>query len=137
MDNVYHKSKEKLENFIYGMKKMVEQAPSKTFEDEMICRKLEGLVEKMDDVVYAIEHYSKPAREGTLRKIENGKFDLIDAGGKSIAYFSCGSSIECELEYDGELEWFAGRVEYRDGGYYFYGADKPYLYNGMKARVRR
>ncbi len=134
MDNLYHKS---LKDHIYGMKKKVEQAPSTTFEDEMICRKLEGLVEKMDDVVYAIEHYSKPTREGTLRNREDGKFDLIDDGGKSIDYFSCGSSIECELEYDGELEWFAGRVEYRDGGYYFYGADKPYLYTGMKARIRR
>lgn len=78
--------------------------------------------------------------EGTLREAENGKFELFDEMGEYIKYFSCGSPIECYVEYEGKKQWIDGRVEYttRNGesGYYFVGADKPFLYTGMRARVR-
>lgn len=71
-------------------------------------------------------------KEGYLREMPNGRFELLDKKGKQITYFTCGSPIQI---YYGN-EWIEGRIEAdREGNYYFYGADKPYLHSGMKARL--
>jgi len=71
--------------------------------------------------------------EGYLNEMPSGRFELLDKHDKHIMYFTCGSPIE--IYYNGE--WIIGRVEADiKGNYYFYGADKPYLHNGMRARVK-
>ena len=136
----YLKAVYKLKSAMSDIKELMESADRKTFEDKIAYRYLEELTEKMDIAADRIEHYSRPAKEGTLREMDNEKFELLDKNGKHVRSFSCGSPIECFIEYDGEAEWYGGRVEHttRDGysGYYFYGGDKPFLYTGMRARVR-
>lgn len=90
-----------------------------------------------------LKRLSLPAIEGKLQEQENEKFELIrNDNGKSIGYqFSCGSYLE--VWNDEEKEWQAGRVEHttKNGhsGYYFVCSDmeNPFLYTGMKARVRK
>ena len=136
----YLKAADELKAAMSDIKQLMESASRKSFEDKIAYRYLEGIVEKMDVAIDRIEHYSRPAKEGTLREMDNEKFELLDKNGKHVRSFSCGSPIECFIEYDDEAEWHSGRVEHttRDGysGYYFYGADKPFLYTGMRARIR-
>lgn len=68
-------------------------------------------------------------KEGILKENEQSRFELWKDG-KYITYFTSGEPIECYI--DGA--WVKGRVEHREGGYYFYGGTKPFLYNGMKVR---
>lgn len=142
MNEKYRKLKFQVEDLLLKVGNLVENSSGGGFEDRLVLRQFERLQEALQDTVYELEHYSKPVKAGTLRRMENGKFELIDGYGKSIAYFSCGNSIECFVEVDEETAWAAGRVEYtsRGGeeGYYFYSreAGHPFLKDGMKARIR-
>ena len=51
---------------------------------------------------------------------------------------SCGFPIEVFLPGNERVDegWHYGRVENREGKYYFFGADKPFLNIGMRARIR-
>lgn len=113
-----------------------------TMEEAKIQQALYNASEALDKAKNAIEYFSKEAKEGKLRLLENDRFALFNRSGKELREFTCGCSIEVYLKADKEkyiqAGWYAGRVEYdntRDG-YYFYGANKPMLYEGMKARIR-
>lgn len=120
------------------------QKEGKSFEDKRAYYILENIIESLDTAVYKLKRYSWPAIEGKLLEDkEREKFELIrEDNGKSIGYmFSCADYLEV---YDQDTgEWYAGRVEHttRDGrtGYYFYCSDldNPFLYTGMRARVRK
>ena len=140
MNNNYLKIKDKLTYLKRDLENVLEEGHNKTFEDGIAYNYVEDLIERLDTAIYKIEHFSKSVIEGTLQETDGGKFELLDRKGKYVTYFSCGSPIECYVEYDGDLQWVSGRVEHttRDGysGYYFYGGEKPFLYSGMRARVR-
>lgn len=89
----------------------------------------------------AVEHFSKPTKEGYLRKNSYGKFEIDYSRGGASYPLSCGSSLEIYLLEDAETGieegWYAGRVEHTGGkGYYFYGPGKPALCDNMRVRTR-
>ncbi|MCX7843236.1 MAG: DUF5348 domain-containing protein [Clostridia bacterium] len=141
MDNNYLKLNNQLTNLKADLQKLIDTGSTKSFEDKIAYGYIESLFDSVDMAIYKIEHFSKPTIEGTLHENASGKFDLLDRSGKYITYFSCGSPIECFIEEDGEKQWIAGRVEHTtkngNSGYYFYGGDKPFLHNGMRARIRK
>lgn len=116
----------------------------KYFEDRQAYYILQNAIENLDTAIYKLKRYTWPAIEGKLREDkERNKFELIrEDNGKGLGWFlSCGDYLEV---YDEEnRDWFPGRVEHttRDGitGYYFYCSDleNPFLYTGMKARIRK
>lgn len=115
-----------------------------TMEETEIRYALNHAAEKLNDAKIAIEHFSKPAKEGHLRENSSGKFEIDFKKGDSSYPLSCGNDLEVYLEEDPEKNieagWYAGRVEHTtmngQTGYYFYGPGKPFLYSGMKARQR-
>ena len=110
-----------------------------TMEETEIRHALYRAAEKLNDAKGAIVHFSKNANEGILKENNSGKFEVQYNNGGSSYPLSCGSSLEVYLEEDSEQEieagWYAGRVEHSDR-YYFYGPGKPFLCDGMKARLR-
>lgn len=121
---------------------VLENPPLGGFEEKIAQEQFERLLELLQDTVEEMEHYSKPVKTGTLRRIESRKFELVDRDRRSLRTFSCGSSIECYVEVEEEMTWAAGRVEHTRRGdredYYFYcrEAGHPFLEEGMKARIR-
>ncbi len=120
------------------------QLVCKSFEDKEAYAILEDLLERMDMAAYRLKRFASPAIEGKLQEDPvRKKFELIQSDtGKGVGYqFSCGDYLE--IWDDEEKEWRAGRVEHtsRDGyaGYYFFcpGMGNPFLYTGMKARIRQ
>jgi len=116
----------------------------KTFEDRQAYYILENIIENLDTAIYELKRYTLPVIEGKLLEDkELGKFELIrEDNGKGLGWlFSCGDYLEV---YDQEYkDWYPGRVEHmtRNGttGYYFYcnTLKHPFLYTGMKVRIRR
>ncbi|UZW13229.1 DUF5348 domain-containing protein [Clostridium pasteurianum] len=112
-----------------------------TMEETEIRYILDSLAEKLTETKIAIEYFSKSVKEGYLRENSDGKFEIDFDCGETSYPLSCGSSLEVylkkDVEEDIEQRWYVGRVEHtKDKGYYFYGANKPSLYNNMKVRVR-
>lgn len=74
-------------------------------------------------------------KEGYLQKREDGRFNLEDADGNYLTYFTSGDPIELYVDGYG---WILGRVEFNEdyGGYYFYNQDGRHrsLWNGYKVR---
>lgn len=146
MNSNYLNASERLERAKTDIKSLWEegQNDNKGFENKQAYRILENIIENMDTAVYKLKRYSMEAIEGEL--LEDSyldKFELIrNDNGKGIGYsFSCGDYLEV---FDNESgEWYAGRVEHttRNGvtGYYFYCNElgHPFLYGGLRARVRR
>lgn len=124
------------------IERLWEQGEAKSFEDRQAYCIIENIIESLDEATYKLKRYSMPSVEGRLEEDSSReKFELIKEDGKGLGwFFSCGDYIEV-LGDDGE--WYPGRVEHttRDGvkGYYFYNhdLDHPFLYTGMKARVRK
>ena len=139
----YSKAKDEMRSLKGNLDKVLQDAPAKSFEDGIAFRSLENIIEQLDTAIWKIEHFSKTVVEGRLHEMENGKFELIDSNGESVRSFSCGNAIECFVEYEGDMQWFSGRVEHttKNGiaGYYFYfpDADNPFLYEGMRSRIRK
>lgn len=119
------------------------QLEKKSFENRQAYYIVENLLEYLDRAKDRLKRISFPAIEGWLQEQDNNKFELIRIEtDRSIGYqFSCGSYLE--VWNDEEKQWEAGRVEhttkYGNTGYYFVCSDmdNPFLYTGMKARVRR
>lgn len=146
MNNSYRKALSKLEiakSDIESLWNEGQKSNNKSFEDKQANRILENIIEEIDTSAYKLKRFTMPVIEGTLREADNGKFELYDDNGKYVTYFSCGSPIECYLydDYEESNVWYPGRVEHKSEngvkGYYFVGPDNPYLYNGMKARIRQ
>lgn len=99
-----------------------------SLEEKIAFISLERLQEHLQYYNDTVEYLLKDTLEGLLKCDDTGKFYLENK------YFSCGSSIELFIED----EWHIGAVEYDDvQGYYFKGANKPVLREGMKARIRQ
>lgn len=121
-----------------------QKATNKSFEDKKAYYILDNVIEEIDMAIGKLKRFSLPAIEGKLQEDpDREKFELIRSDtGKGVGYlFSCGDYLEV---YDHESdEWYVGRVEHGDfnghRGYYFYCNDlkHPFLYTGMRARIRR
>jgi hypothetical protein len=143
MNDAYKLLKYDFENLKEKLEKLIDYPPKGGFEEKIVYSDCQNVIDKLQDAICDIEHYSKPVAEGKPRKMGNDKFELINSKGMQIRHFSCGSSIECMVEIEGEKLWASGRVEYTSKddyeGYYFYcrAAGHPFLYDGMKARIRK
>jgi hypothetical protein len=141
MNEVYKRLQNKLEALISEAHNILDTESPKSFEDKQAYRLVQNLMDELDGVNDRIKYIALPAIEGKLRENDSGKFELFDKTGKYVTYFSCGSRIEICDPDDGT--WYLGRVEHKceDGrrGYYFCGScfGAPFLYNGMRARIRR
>jgi len=115
MDINYLKTVDEMSILKIKLEKIFKNASSKTLEDKIAYKQLEVIIDNLSVAIDRINHYSKPVVEGTLKELENGKFELIDGNGKYVTYFSCGSSVECFCydDFEEEYHWFAGRVEHR------------------------
>lgn len=132
----------KLSSLISEAQQIVDEDMPRDFENKRAYTAIEKLKDDMELALYELKYISKPVIEGKLSEMEYGKFELINRSGESVAIFSCGSRIEV---YDPEeAEWHIGRVEHGKQlendteGYYFccHAAGNPYLYTGMRARIR-
>jgi hypothetical protein len=143
----YLKAMNKLNSVKNDIEQLLDEGLKETaqsFEDKKAQRILENVLDEIAAAASSIKRYSLPTIEGKLMEdMERNKFELIrQDNGKGLGwYFSCGVSLEI---YDEEsMEWYSGRVEHttKDGqtGYYFYchDLDGPFLYSGMRARIRR
>lgn len=146
MNNSYLRALGKLTLAKSDIEKLWEdgQTEGKSFEDKQAYYILESIIEELDTAAYKLKRYSLPAIEGKLQEDKDReKFELIrnDTGRGLGWFFSCGDYLE--VWDDEEKEWYPGRVEHttREGtkGYYFHNSDlgHPFLYTGMKARVRK
>lgn len=132
MDINYLNARDKIHFLKKDLEKIQGKADYEGMENSECCTILERLIEELENAERSIEYYSKPVKEGRLIKLSNGRFELCNIE------LTCGSSLE--IYDDEEKEWVHGRVEHTrsDGqeGYYFYGGNKPFLHEGMKARKR-
>lgn len=132
MDVNYLNARDKISYLKGDLEKILDKADYKGMENRACYSEIERLQEALDDAIRSIEYYSRPVREGKLIALPNGRFEICDRE------LTSGSSLE--IYHEEEKEWVAGRVEYRrtdeKEGYYFYGDDKPFLYEGMRARIR-
>lgn len=110
-----------------------------TMEEENIRGALYKAADKLNDAKRAIEYFSRPTAEGYLTQNRNGRFEM---NGHEL---TSGSAIEVYLnkDYENNIDggWYSGRVEHtrmeNQEGYYFYGANKPFLCEGMRVRIRK
>jgi len=93
---------------------------------------LEDTAERLGSARNYLQYLSAPTKEGRLREDSNGKFFIEYMDGTESHLLSCGNPLELFLEDD----WVIARVEAKDGKYYFHAGDKPFLYEGMRARKR-
>ncbi len=136
MDIVYLKAIDKAKLAAADIQNLLETAPVRAFEDKQANMIFEDLTAHLHSVINRLESFAKPAVEGKLQEMDNGKFEVVSCHGKSIGYLSCGSPLE--IYSHEESGWFPGRVEHKNGHYYFYSIDlgHPALFTGMKARIR-
>ena len=93
---------------------------------------LEDTAEKLTNARNYLQYLSAPTKEGVLREGDNGKFYIEYMDGTESHLLSWGNPLELFLEDD----WVIARIEAKDGKYYFHNGDKPFLYEGMRARKR-
>ena len=100
----------------------------RSFEDEEMLIILDNFVDRLECKIDDLKYFNWIAKEGYLEKMYNDKFSI---NGQSLG---CGSSLEICIDDT----WYIGRVEHKDGAYYFYNSEcgYPQLYDGMKARKR-
>ena len=117
----------------YELNKIYDSAGVKSPEDTEAYRAIEKALYALRDTEQELRYLSSPTKEGQLQEQSNGKFAIEYTDGTESEDLSCGSSLEI---YDQEEGWQFGRVEAKDGQYYFWGDSRPFLYTGMRARKR-
>lgn len=142
MNKKYFEAREIIDRAKRDLKTILDQAPSKAEDDSQAYSNLENIIDKLEDTKDFLNYLSAEVKEGIL-KLDPivDKFYIEYDDGETSNILSCGNSLE--LFYDDE--WFYGRVEGRSkqytttfqNEYYFYGADKPALYVGMRVRKRQ
>lgn len=132
----YLKALDKLRVASCEMQRLVNNAPTEVFEDNMVCILMENIIDEMNTAASRMEVLTLPVVEGLLSEMSNGKFELIRGPKDPSIYLSCGSYLEV-YSYD-DHEWYAGRVEH-NGHYYFkcFDMGNPRLSEGMRARIRK
>jgi len=144
MNNNYLKAMDKLSFAKSDIEKLFEEAQKakeRSFEDRAAYNIIENIIERLDTAIDRLKRYSLPTIEGRLiEDRDRSKFELVRDNGKGLGwFFSCGDYLE--VFDDGE--WYSGRVEHTTKndytGYYFYNSDleHPFLYEGMRVRIRR
>ena len=133
MDKRYVTAESIINKAAYELNKIYDSATTNTQEDREAYRAIETLLEALRDTEREIQYLSSPTKEGQLQEQSNGKFAIEYMDGTESDDLSCGSSLEI---YDQEEGWLFGRVEAKDGQYYFWGEGRPFLYTGMRARKR-
>lgn len=132
----YQVMRQDIETFLAGLdrkftKKVLDKG-SKTWEEQKFIRELECLIEELQSRLGDLKYYEKPAVEGRLvsSPYTPGRFMI---GSEEL---TSGSSLELYIEK--YQEWFEGRVESKNGAYYFYSydLDHPRLEAGMRVRKR-
>lgn len=144
LDKNYVKAENIISKTRYELKKVLDDVSSNGTENSKAFSEIEYLLEKLEDVETDLQYLNKPTKEGSLIKADGGKFYIAYDDGEESYPLSCGNSLEVYLKEDSsedvEEGWHIGRVEHtsKNGqtGYYFYGANKPFLYQGMRARKR-
>lgn len=145
LDKNYVKVESIVNDARYKLSKLLDSCTSEGVENREAYWSIENLISKLEDVENELQYLNKPVKEGKLiEDKECGKFYIAYKDGSESYLLGCGNSIEVYLQRDleGDVEegWHIGRVEHtsRDGqsGYYFYGANKPFLYSGMVVRKR-
>ena len=137
-NDLYTKYLNEISELAHKLGKALEQLPddeSGTMEENEIYNALYWAHEKLIDAKRDIKYFSNPnTKEGYLHMNRSERFELYGVE------FRCGSPIEVYLieEPKNNIKggWHAGRVEARNGEYYFFGANNPSLYDGMRVRVR-
>lgn len=110
-----------------------EMENNQTTEDREAYSTLDGIIEELQGAEDYLNYLNSPAKEGILEEDHStGKYFIAYDDATESSNLSCGS----QLELFHENEWIIGRVEAKDGDYYFYGADSPFLFRGMRVRNR-
>lgn len=143
-DENYLRAEDTISQTRYRLQKLLENSSTKGLENHEAYREIENLLEHLEDAERSLQYLSKPTKEGKLIESDGGKFYIAYDDGTESYLLSCGNNLEVylqeDLEEDVEEGWHIGRVEHRSKngqeGYYFYGANKPFLYQGMRARKR-
>lgn len=135
MDKQYLQVLSLLEKVKKEIEYVFDKADNDGFENKKAYHSLERTVEKLEDSILALKHFSKEKEGGRLYKLSNGRWAFSNGSGKEVS-FSCGCPIEVYNE--SENEWQSGRIERKDGEYYFYNHDSEHLelYADMKVRIR-
>ena len=138
-NDLYTKYLSEISDLAHKLGEALEKLPddeSGTMEENEIYNALYWAHEKLIDAKRDIQYFSNPnTKDGYLHMNNKSKrFELYSVE------FRCGSPIEVYLREEPESNvkegWHSGRVEARNGEYYFFGANNPSLYEGMKVRVR-
>lgn len=143
-DENYLRANDIINQARYKLQKLFDNSSTKGLENQEAYKEIETLLEHLEDAEKSLEYLSKPTKEGRLAKDLGGKFFIAYDDGTESYNLSCGSTVEVylqeDLEEDVEEGWHIGRVEHKSKngqeGYYFYGANKPFLYEGMRSRKR-
>lgn len=110
-----------------------EMQNNQTTEDKEAFDTLDSIIDKMQTADDYLNYLNSPTKQGVLEEDHGtGKYFIVYDDATESHNLSCGSTLELFLDD----EWIIGRVEARDGKYYFCGADRPFLFRGMKARKR-
>lgn len=107
---------------------------NQTIEDQEAYSTLENIIDRLERAENYLKYLNKPVKNGVLQlDTDTGKYFISFDDGEEGYLLSCGHTLEVYIDD----EWIIGRVEARgDGEYYFYGADRPALYRGMRVRKR-
>ena len=143
-DENYLKAEDTINQARCRLQKLLDNSSTKGLENREAYKEIETLLEHLEDAEKSLEYLSKPTKEGRLIEAEGGKYYIAYDDGTESYNLSCGNNVEVYLQEDLEEEveegWHIGRVEHKSKngqeGYYFYGANKPFLYQGMRARKR-
>lgn len=131
-------ARENISSLKKELEKLIDSAPSNTFEDRKGSLALENAIKSLDSCTKSIDRFSAPTIEGKLKEYANTqKFELIKNDGQGVGWlFGCSSLLE--VYSDKYEDWFAGSVENNGNSYYFksISLENPMLYTGMKARIR-
>lgn len=130
----YTKAQDIINKARIQLEKLLEEIHgNQTVEDHEAYSNLDNIIDKLTSAENEFEYLNAPVKEGIL-SLDHGtdKYYIDYDDGCQSALLSCGSSLE--IFYEGD--WVIGRVEAQDRNYYFYGADKPLLFKGMRVRKR-
>lgn len=134
MKNEYTKAQDIINKAKFQLQKILDEVQgNKTVEDHEAYSILDNIIDRLTSAENELEYLNSPVKYGVLQEDhETGKYYIAYDDGTESHNLSCGSTLELLIDDD----WIIGRVEARDGQYYFYGADKPHLFRGMMVRKR-
>jgi len=130
----YTKAQDIINKSRLQLEKILQTAENNKFlEDKEAYYTLDDIIEHLKGAEDYLNYLNTPPKEGILMlNHESDKYYIAYDDGAESYDLSCGSTLELFLDDN----YIIGRVEARDGKYYFYGAGKPSLSYGMRVRKR-